>query len=77
MKKGIALLLALCLCLGTVAALAEKAPIAKEDVKIGFIFLHDENSTYDKNFIDAAKAACDKLGIAYVLKTQIPKASSA
>ncbi|MBR1585510.1 MAG: BMP family ABC transporter substrate-binding protein [Clostridia bacterium] len=73
MKKGIALLLALCLCLGTVAALAEKAPIAKEDVKIGFIFLHDENSTYDKNFIDAAKAACDKLGIAYVLKTQIPE----
>ena len=23
-------------------------------VKVGFIFLHDENSTYDKNFMDAA-----------------------
>ncbi|MGN0453485.1 MAG: hypothetical protein ACI4GZ_06800, partial [Ruminococcus sp.] len=21
------------------------------DVKVGFIFLHDENSTYDKNFM--------------------------
>lgn len=26
------------------------------DFKIGFIFLHDENSTYDANFINAAKA---------------------
>lgn len=26
------------------------------DFKIGFIFLHDENSTYDKNFIDAANS---------------------
>ncbi|MBE6534962.1 MAG: BMP family ABC transporter substrate-binding protein, partial [Ruminococcaceae bacterium] len=27
--------------------------VAKEDLKVGFIFLHDANSTYDKNFIDA------------------------
>ncbi len=33
------------------------------DFKIGFIFLHDENSTYDKNFIDAAKAAQAALGL--------------
>ena len=26
-------------------------------VKAGFIFLHDENSTYDLNFINAAKEA--------------------
>ena len=32
-------------------------------VKAGFIFLHDENSTYDLNFINAAKAACEKMGI--------------
>ena len=25
------------------------------NVKVGFIYLHDENSTYDKNFIDAGK----------------------
>ncbi|MBR5761967.1 MAG: BMP family ABC transporter substrate-binding protein [Lachnospiraceae bacterium] len=42
-------------------------------IKAGFIFLHDENSTYDKNFIDAAKEACSKLGIEYVMKTNIPE----
>ena len=34
-----------------------------EDFKVGFIFLHDENSTYDKNFIDAANAAAAALGL--------------
>ena len=38
-------------------------PVAKEDIKVGFIFLHDENSTYDKNFMDAAKAVQAKLGL--------------
>ena len=42
-------------------------------VKAGFIFLHDENSTYDLNFLNAAKEACEKLGIEYVLKTNIPE----
>lgn len=37
--------------------------VAKEDLKVGFIFLHDANSTYDKNFMDAATAACTKLGL--------------
>ena len=37
--------------------------IALEDLKLGFIFLHDENSTYDKNFMDAAKAAQEKYGL--------------
>ena len=44
------------------------------DLKVGFIFLHDENSTYDLNFINAAKAACENLGITdYVLKTNVPE----
>ncbi|MBU5627515.1 BMP family ABC transporter substrate-binding protein [Oscillibacter sp. MSJ-2] len=44
------------------------------NVKVGFIFLHDENSTYDLNFINAAKAACENLGITdYVLKTNVPE----
>ena len=73
MKKFIAVMMALVLCLCAVSALAEKAPVAKENVKVGFMFLHDENSTYDKNFIDAAKAACEKLGVPYVLKTGIPE----
>ena len=41
--------------------------------KVGFICLHDENSTYDKNFIDAANAACEELGVTPVLKTNIPE----
>ena len=43
------------------------------DFKVGFICLHDENSTYDKNFIDAANAACDELGVEAVIKTNIPE----
>lgn len=34
-----------------------------EDFKIGMICLHDENSTYDKNFIDAFKSVMTALGI--------------
>ncbi len=42
-------------------------------LKVGFIFLHDEQSTYDKNFMDAAKAACEEMGVEYVQRTQIPE----
>ena len=33
------------------------------DFKIGFIFLHDENSTYDANFINAAKTVKSVLNL--------------
>ena len=56
---------------------ASTAPESQEPtavtVKAGFIFLHDENSTYDLNFINAAKAACEELGIEYMSKTNIPE----
>ena len=42
------------------------------DIKVGFIFLHDENSTYDLNFMNAAEAACKNLGVEYVFKKNIP-----
>ncbi len=42
-------------------------------LKAGFICLHDENSTYDKNFIDAANTACEEMGIEAVIKTNIPE----
>ena len=42
-------------------------------MKAGFICLHDENSTYDKNFIDAANKACEELGIEPIIKTNIPE----
>lgn len=47
-----------------------------KDIKVGFIFLHDENSTYDKNFMDAATAAKEKLGLSddqVMFKTNIPE----
>ncbi len=46
---------------------------AASDVKVGFIFLHDENSTYDLNFINAAKEACEGKGVEYLMKTNIPE----
>lgn len=48
----------------------------KSNIKVGFIFLHDENSTYDKNFMDAAKEAKEALGLSdsqVVFKTNIPE----
>ena len=42
-------------------------------VKVGFIFLHDENSTYDLNFLNAAKAACENTGAEYILRTNVPE----
>ena len=54
----------------------ETAGIPLEEIKVGFIFLHDENSTYDLNFINAAKAACEALGLSedqYVLRTNVPE----
>ena len=58
------------------AAEATQAPAteaAGTPVKMGFIFLHDENSTYDLNFMNAAKEACAKLGIESVMRTNIPE----
>ena len=46
----------------------------KDDFKIGFICLHDEKSTYDKNFLDAAQEMIDTLGLKdtqYIIKTSI------
>ncbi len=71
MKKVVALLLSLLMVL-SLTACGDGAK-KTSDFKAGFIFLHDENSTYDLNFINAAKEACDKLGVEYVLKTNVPE----
>lgn len=70
------MVLSLCACgAKTEAPANDAAPVVDEApvVKMGFIFLHDENSTYDLNFMNGAKEACEKLGIEYVMKTQIPE----
>lgn len=90
MKKWIAVLLAVAM-LFAFAACGETTPAGDEgtsanvenltsgansDVKVGFIFLHDENSTYDKNFIDAARAAQAALNLSdeqVLFKTNIPE----
>ena len=44
------------------------------DFKVGFLILHDEESGYDKNVIDAAKTACSEMGLSadqYVIKTGV------
>ena len=55
----------------------DTAEASTAGLKAGFIFLHDENSTYDLNFLNAAKAACEKLGIEYMTKTNIPEGQEA
>ncbi|MGN1419103.1 MAG: BMP family ABC transporter substrate-binding protein [Acutalibacteraceae bacterium] len=85
MKKIIAIVLAAVLCFAlaacggnggeTTTAGDTTTEAQKLDLKVGFIFLHDENSTYDKNFIDAAKQACEALGVEYEFKTNIPESN--
>ena len=86
MKKFFALILALVMALSLVAC-GEKAPAddaatpddgaaVESTVKVGFICLHDENSTYDLNFINGAKEAIANLGLTeadYILKTNVPE----
>ena len=71
MKKITALVLVLVMVFALCACGGADADNGK--LKVGFIFLHDENSTYDKNFMDAAKAACEKMGVEYELRTNIPE----
>ena len=89
MKKILALLLVLVMVLGmaacgapaqsgneTTGAAGGDTAAAKSDLKVGFIFLHTEQSTYDKNFIDAAIAACKEMGVEMFQKTDIPESTA-
>ena len=67
MKKLVSVLMAVALLVSVCTfAFAEAAP-----VKVGFIFLHDENSTYDLNFINAATEACETMNVEKVFITNI------
>lgn len=74
MKKILAILMAIVLVFSFAAC--GKTSDKNETLKVGFIFLHDENSTYDKNFIVGAQEACKKLGVEMISKTQIPETNA-
>ncbi len=83
-KRLIALLVCLVMVMMPMLAACggggEEAPAGDEGgaaaVKVGLITLHDENSTYDLNFINGFKDSMAKLGISeenYMIKTNIPE----
>ena len=87
---ALCMVFALCACGQSAAPAATEAPAADaaateapaadataaSDLKVGFIFLHDENSTYDLNFMNGAKEACASLGLSddqVIFRTNIPE----
>lgn len=74
MKKIVALFLALVLCLSVVSFAA--ADTDYSNVKLGVILLHDEDSTYDLNFINGVNEAVANLGLSedqVIIKRNIPE----
>ena len=75
MKKLVSVVLILALMVCLLAGCGAK----KEDdkMKVGFIFLHDENSTYDLNFMKAAREVCGELGLVegetFLFKVPVPE----
>lgn len=83
MKKFLALILVIavvfCLCScgnPTVEKQEVATEVTKNPVKMGLICLHDENSTYDANFISAFKEACENKNVEYLIKTNIGEDNS-
>lgn len=81
MKKIFALLLAVVMLMG-LAACGSKTEGEKEsstDIKVGLICLHDENSTYDNNFIQALKEVQEDLGLSndqVLIKTNVDESEA-
>lgn len=79
MKKIIALLLTAAMLLAFVGCgqkdtNSDVADTNKANIKVGLICLHGDSSTYDKNFIDAFKLACENKGLSaddYTIVTDI------
>ena len=75
MKKIFAVVLTLVLCLSVFACTAS-ADVS--NVKLGVILLHDEDSTYDLNFINGVMEAVEALGLTedqLIIKRNIPESN--
>ena len=75
MKKKI---VALVLVLALAASLAIGLAACNDDtdqLTFGLICLHDENRTYDKNVIEAARQAADQMNAKLIIRTGIPEGS--
>ena len=76
-KRIAVMVIAAAMVFGMVAALGTSKTKADEGIVAGLICLHDENSTYDLNFINAFKEACEAKGLVegetYFISTNIPE----
>ncbi|MBQ6646628.1 MAG: BMP family ABC transporter substrate-binding protein [Clostridia bacterium] len=72
MKKVLALALALVMCLALVSFTSAEG----KTVKLGVILLHDEDSTYDLNFLNAVNETAETLGIEVEIRKNIPESSA-
>lgn len=76
-KKILSLVLVAVMCVGACMAFAS---CGDDEFKIGVILLHDENSTYDLNFMNGVEAAIESLGMKksqLVYKKNIPESEQA
>ena len=83
MKKFLALLVSLLMVLtllvgcggggGGEEAGGDEGGAEEGALKVGLITLHDENSTYDKNFLDAFQESCDKMGVEAIIMKNVPE----
>ena len=85
MKKLVSLLLVLLMCVGVCASFAacgsdDNKGNSYENIKVGVILLHDENSTYDLNFMNGVESAVAALGMSkeqIIYKRNIPESDKA
>ncbi len=78
MKKLLAVILTLAMVAAMAVTVNAEEAVDYSGVKLGVILLHDENSTYDLNFLNGVKEAQAKLGLSdeqVIIKTGIPESN--
>ena len=78
MKKLLAVILTLAMVAAMAMTAVAETAVDYSGVKLGVILLHDENSTYDLNFLNGVKEAAANLGLEenqVIIKTGIPESN--